>query len=236
MTRADRSGITAPTFRVGRHPSAAPERHRSRSRVHRFDHVVQRQGRHAHRGQRLHLHPGAIGAAHRRGDVDVRLTDGEIDVDAGQRQLMTQRNQVAGALGGQNPATRAVASASPLASPPAAISSITCRGGAQRACGNRGAFGGCLLGDVDHMSRALIVDVRERTRISHASHSDRSRASRDPRSGPAHRRQFRDLAGTSSRQFADARNCTWCDPGGRGDGGAGGGIENPAAKLALTGR
>ena len=59
------------------------------------------------------------------------------------------------------PATRAVASASPLGSPPVAMSSTTSARGAQGARGDRGALGGVLAGDVDHVRRARLVEVRQ---------------------------------------------------------------------------
>ena len=71
-------------------------------RVYGLDHVVERQCRHADRGERLHLDPGAVGGAHRGGDADCRLADFELDVDAGERKVMAQRDEVAGAFGGQD--------------------------------------------------------------------------------------------------------------------------------------
>src|ERR1700731_5511683 len=71
-------------------------------RVNSLYHVVEREPCHADGGQRLHLHTRTVGAAHGRGDLDVRIADGEIDFNPGERELMAERNQVAGALCRQN--------------------------------------------------------------------------------------------------------------------------------------
>ena len=65
-------------------------------------------------------------------------------------------------LAARMPATRAVASASPLGSPPDAISATTSAVRVQGARGDGGALGGVLAGDVDHVRRARLVEVRER--------------------------------------------------------------------------
>ena len=59
----------------------------ARGRVHGLDHVEQGERGDADRGQRLHLHAGAVGGAHRGRQPDLALPDREVDVDAGQGQL-----------------------------------------------------------------------------------------------------------------------------------------------------
>ena len=67
-----------------------------------LDHVVESQCRDTDRCQRLHFHAGTVGGTDGRGDADGGLRDLEFDIDPGQPQVMAQRNQVAGALGGQD--------------------------------------------------------------------------------------------------------------------------------------
>ena len=76
-----------------------PDHHRP---IDGLEHVVERQRGHAHCRQRFHLDPGAVGAAHRRRDADLGLADLEVDVDPRKRQLMAQRDQVAGVFGRQD--------------------------------------------------------------------------------------------------------------------------------------
>ncbi len=133
----------------------------ARGRVDGLEHVVERQRRHADRRQRLHLHPGAVGAAHRGGDGHLGLADFEVDVDAGQRELMTQRDQVAGAFGRQD--ARHPGGGQRVALGQSARGDELDDVGArpQRARRDGGAFGGVLTGHVDHVRRARFVQVRK---------------------------------------------------------------------------
>ena len=64
-------------------------------------------------------------------------------------------------LAARMPATRAVASASPLGSPPVAISSTTSARVRSDARRDGGALGGVLGGHVDHVRRPRVVEVRQ---------------------------------------------------------------------------
>ena len=94
-------------------------------RVHRFDHVEDRQGRHTGGCQRLHLHAGAVGGAHRGGEFDGVLTDAEFDVDTGEGKWMTQWDEVTGAFGCQNSGDAGGGQRVTFGRPPTAIKPIT---------------------------------------------------------------------------------------------------------------
>ena len=66
----------------------------------RLDHVVDRQARHRHRGQRFHLDPGRAGDLHGGAhDAAGQLLVGHnIHGDFRQRQRMAQRDQIRGAF------------------------------------------------------------------------------------------------------------------------------------------
>ena len=83
-----------------------------------------------------------------------RLADLEVDVDAGQRQLVAQRDQVAGALGGQDAGHPGGGQRVALGQSAGCDQLDDFGRGVQRARGDGGAFGGVLVGDVDHVRRA----------------------------------------------------------------------------------
>ena len=90
--------------------------------------------------------------------------DLEVDVDSGQRQLMAQRDQVAGALGRQDARNPCGGERVALGQPAGRNELDDVGSGAQRARRDGGAFGGVLAGHVDHVRRPRFVQVREPVR------------------------------------------------------------------------
>ena len=97
-----------------------------------------------------------------RGDLDLRLADREVDVDAGKGELMAQRDQVAGAFGRQYARHPGGRQCIALGQPAGRYQRDHVSGGAQRAGSYRGAPGGPLFGDVDHVRRPPLIQVRQR--------------------------------------------------------------------------
>ena len=67
-----------------------------------LDHVVDRQRRHRHGGQRFHLDAGLRVGAHARLDAVAAPRRRQLDADVRQRQRMTERNQRGRLLGGHD--------------------------------------------------------------------------------------------------------------------------------------
>src|SRR5690606_9267691 len=127
----------------------------------RFDHVVQRQPGTGDRGQRFHLHPGAIGGAHGGGDAHFRLTQLQVHFHAADRDRVAQRDQVGSPLGRHDPRDPGGGQRVPFGQSVPLQQLHHFSGGAHHAAGHGGAGGRGLAGDVDHAGRTSGVHVGE---------------------------------------------------------------------------
>src|ERR1700712_2250761 len=148
-----------------------PDRVHRRGRIERLDHVVQRETGDRHGGERLHLHPGAVGAAGGRLDAHLGLAHLEVHRHARERDGVAERDEVRRALGAQDPSDACGRQGVALGHGAVAQGGAHLGGGAQDAARGRHAAGDLLVPDVDHPRRPGLVDVGETPGALRGRHS-----------------------------------------------------------------
>src|SRR6185503_2038600 len=133
----------------------------------RLDHVVDGEGCDRRRGHRLHLHAGAGGHARLRGEGHRpgRGVDLGVDVDVVEAERVAERDELAGALGGEDAGDPGRPEDVALGRVAGLHGGRRLRGHPHDGAGDGAAVGRRLVADVDHARGAVLVEVGE---LAHA--------------------------------------------------------------------